>query len=81
MKLRIDAYIDRETLVWATWYCVNHGMPTTKKRVLSFLREQVSQFGTCSDTLVGASAQDDMDASPQDLERAEGFVSKWFPNE
>ena len=51
MKIRIYHTITKEHLIWAAYKC-NHNT-RTKEKVLAYLKEQISLFGTDESSLFG----------------------------
>lgn len=80
MIFQVRMHVDKEHLVWATFYMLWQGRPTTKRRVGAFLRGQLELFGSVPDSLMGSSYFDDRQESP-DYEKAVMLVERWWPNE
>jgi len=82
MKLVVHAYVGRRELIWAAAYMLHHkkvtGIYLTKVDLLRFLREQISQFGTDTYTLMGENWESDF---ANEIIKATEWVDRKFPNE
>ncbi len=78
ITLRITVEVDRTTLIWAAAYMLSHGKahPYLMKRdLMDFLREQIGQFGTHHDTLMGSNWEEDLE---EKIPEATVWVNKRF---
>ena len=82
MTITIKTHIDREHLVWAAWYllAIAKQKRLSKKQIVQFLKEQIAEYGNGAlpENLFGTYF--DVEKKGQDLERAEMFVAKAYPN-